>query len=97
MPAVCRINDLDVPHCSSMKRAMGSGNVFVNGRAVSCQGDMNSPHLIPSGSRCVIHAAPITTGSTTVKINGKGVGRVGDPLTGCTAVASGSSNVFAGG
>ena len=42
------------------------------------------------------HTAPITTGSTTVKVNGLGCGRIGDALTACTSVAAGSSNVFAG-
>ena len=29
MPAVSRIGDLDVPHCSGMVRATGSSDVFV--------------------------------------------------------------------
>ena len=96
MPAVTRIGDADVAHCSGMTRAEGSSNVFVNGIAVSRQGDNNTDHLLP-GSPCPSHAAPITTGSTTVFINGKGCGRIGDGITGCTSVAAGSSNVFAGG
>jgi uncharacterized Zn-binding protein involved in type VI secretion len=79
-----------------MVRAAGSSNVFVNGIAVSRQGDTNTAHLLP-GVPCPSHAAVITTGSTTVKVNGKGCGRVGDSITSCTAVAAGSSNVFAGG
>ena len=35
MPAVTRIGDADVAHCSGMTRAEGSSNVFVNGIAVS--------------------------------------------------------------
>ena len=58
MPAVTRIGDADVTHCSGMTRAQGSSNVFVNG--IGC-------------------------------------GRVGDSISGCTSVAAGSSNVFAGG
>jgi uncharacterized Zn-binding protein involved in type VI secretion len=46
---------------------------------------------------CPTHAAPIATGSTTVFINSKGCGRIGDGISGCTSVATGSSNVFAGG
>ena len=42
MAAVCRIGDADVPHCSGMVRAAGSPNVFVNGIAVSRQGDSNT-------------------------------------------------------
>ena len=96
MPAVTRKGDADVPHCSGMVRLGASTNVFVNGIGVSRQGDSNTPHLRP-GVPCPGHAASIATGSTTVKVNGKGCGRVGDGIAGCTAVASGSSNVFAGG
>ena len=96
MPAVTRIGDADVTHCSGMTRAEGSPNVFVNGIAVSREGDNNTGHLLP-GAPCPSHAAPITTGSPTVFINRKGCGRIGDGITACTSVAEGSSNVFAGG
>jgi uncharacterized Zn-binding protein involved in type VI secretion len=78
-----------------MVRAAGSGDVFVNNIPVSRQGDVNTAHLLP-GSPCPTHAAPIAVGSTTVFINNKGCGRVGDAISGCTSVAQGSSNVFAG-
>ena len=94
MPAATRIGDADVPHCSGMKRAAGSGNVFVNGIGWSRQGDNNTGHLLP-GVPCPTHAAPISSGSSTVYVNGKQAGRVGDPT--CTRVAAGSPNVFAGG
>ena len=95
MPAVTRIGDADVTHCSGMTRAAGSPNVFVNSIAISRQGDNNTGHLLP-GVPCPSHSAPIATGSTTVFINGKGCGRVGDAISGCTSVAAGSPNVFAG-
>jgi uncharacterized Zn-binding protein involved in type VI secretion len=79
-----------------MTRAAGSGNVFVNNIAVSRQGDVNTGHLLPGGRSCPSHAAPIATGSSTVFVNNLGCGRVGDALSGCTSVAAGSSNVFAG-
>ena len=97
MPAITRIGDADVTHCSGMTRAEGSSDVFVNGIGVSRQGDNNTGHLLPGSPSCPSHAAPITTGSTTVFINGKGCGRIGDGITSCTSVAEGSSNVFAGG
>jgi len=78
-----------------MTRAQGSSNVFVNGIPWSRQGDNNTTHLLP-GSPCPSHAAAIATGSTTVFVNSKGAGRVGDAISGCTSVAAGSSNVFAG-
>ena len=96
MPAVTRIGDADVAHCSGMTRAAGSPNVFVNSIAISRQGDNNTGHLLPTAVPCPSHSAPIATGSTTVFINGKGCGRVGDGISGCTSVAAGSPNVFAG-
>jgi uncharacterized Zn-binding protein involved in type VI secretion len=95
MPAATRIGDADVPHCSPMVRAQGSPNVFVNGIPWSREGDNNTPHLRP-GKPCPTHARPIATGSPTVFVNKLGAGRVGDAIAGCTAVADGSKNVFAG-
>lgn len=95
MPAATRIGDADVPHCSGMTRAVGSPNVFVNSIAWSRQGDNNTTHLLPPAP-CPGHAAPIATGSTTVFCNSKGSGRVGDAISGCTSVAAGSPDVFAG-
>ena len=96
MPAATRIGDADVAHCSGMTRAEGSPNVFVNGIKWSRQGEVNTTHLLPP-IPCPAHAAPIASGSSTVKVNTKGAGRIGDAISGCTSVAAGSSNVFAGG
>jgi uncharacterized Zn-binding protein involved in type VI secretion len=101
-PAATRIKDADVPHCSGMVRAQGSDNVIVNKNGWSRQGDVNTVHLLPGGSSCPSHAAPITIGSRTVFVNKgpmgfRGAGRVGDAITACTRVAQGSDNVFAGG
>lgn len=96
MPAATRIGDADVPHCSGMTRAEGSPNVYVNSIPWSRQGDNNTVHLLP-GAPCPAHAAPITIGSTTVFVNTRGAGRIGDAITSCTSVAAGSPNVFAGG
>jgi uncharacterized Zn-binding protein involved in type VI secretion len=78
-----------------MVRAVGSGDVFVNNIAVSRQSDINTSHLLP-GSPCPSHSAPIASGSSTVFVNNLGCGRIGDALSGCTSVAAGSPNVFAG-
>lgn len=96
MPAATRIGDADIPHCSGMVRAKGSVNVRVNGIPWSCMGHVNTPHLLP-GKPCPVHQMPIAKGSSTVFVNGLGAGRVGDKIAGCTAVAAGSLNVFAGG
>ena len=97
MPAVCRGDsvDADIIHCSVPRRLALSPNVIVNGTGISRQGDVNTPHLYP-GDPCPTHAMPITTGSTTVFVNTKGCGRIGDGITACTSVQSGSNNVFAG-
>jgi uncharacterized Zn-binding protein involved in type VI secretion len=95
MPAVTRIGDADVAHCSGMVRAVGSSNVFVNNIAISRQSDVNTSHLLP-GSPCPSHTAPIASGSSTVFVNNLGCGRIGDALSGCTSVAAGSPTVFAG-
>ena len=97
MPAATRIGDADVAHCSGMTRAEGSPDVFVNGIAWIRQGDNNTNHLLPPNiPPCPSHAAGIASGSSTVKVNTKGAGRIGDGISGCTSVAAGSSNVFAG-
>jgi uncharacterized Zn-binding protein involved in type VI secretion len=95
VPAATRIGDADIPHCSGMVRAQGSPNVYVNGIPWSRQGDVNTPHLLPPFP-CPTHSAPIAVGSTTVFVNGRGAGRVGDAISGCTSVAAGSPNVFCG-
>lgn len=96
MPAVTRKNDADVTHCSGMTRLGHSPNVFVNDIELSRQGDLNTTHLVPTAAPCPSHAQPIAVGSTTVFVNGQGAGRIGDAITGCTSVAEGSINVFAG-
>ena len=96
MPAICRgdMVDVDVIHCSIPHRLECSTNVFVNGIGISREGDVNHPHKVPPG--CGLHQKPISTGSTTVFINNKGCGRIGDDISACTSVASGSVNTFAG-
>jgi|TARA_B110000263_G_C14990457_1_gene365743 uncharacterized Zn-binding protein involved in type VI secretion len=96
MPPATRIGDADVVHCSGPFRAQGSPNVNVNGIPWSRQGDHNTVHLKPCGV-CCPHTAPIAVGSGTVFVNGKGAGRIGDAISGCTNVAAGSPNVNAGG
>jgi len=97
MPAATRIGDLDITHCSTPARAQGATRTYVNGIPWSCQGHINTPHLIPNDDPCSIHVAGISSGSSTVKVENLGAGRVGDSISGCTSVASGSPNVFAGG
>lgn len=96
MPAVTRKDDADITHCSTPFRLEHSPDVFCNNIPVSRQGDLNTSHQIP-GAPCPSHQAPITVGSTTVFVNNRGLGRIGDAITACTRVAQGSPDVFAGG
>ena len=83
MPAATRIGDADVAHCSAMTRAEGSANVFVNDIKWSCKDDKNILHDIPDGDECSKHQAAITTGSTTVFVNGDRAGRIGSTGRSC--------------
>ena len=97
MPAVARRGDADVAHCSGMTRQGASSDVFANGTPVSRQGDNNTSHRLPPNiPPCPSHVAPIANGSSTVFVNGRGCGRVGDSISGCTSVAAGSPDVVAG-
>jgi uncharacterized Zn-binding protein involved in type VI secretion len=95
MPAVARIGDKDVPHCSGHNVATGSGDVFVNGRGAARKGDSCTVHVKPGGDSCPPHTATINRGSSSVYVNGRPIARVGDTYGGCTSIAQGSPNVFA--
>jgi uncharacterized Zn-binding protein involved in type VI secretion len=74
----------------------GSGDVFVNSIGAIRAGDLCEVHTFRVGNSCVPHQVPLTSYSSTVFVNGKGVGRLGDQYSGHD-VTSGSSDVFAGG
>ena len=95
MPAVARLGDAGVVHCSGYVIATGSPNVFVNGRPAARVGDVSSVHLKP-GSPCPPHTSTIAVGSGSVFVNGLPLARIGDPLAGCTVIAQGSPDVSAG-
>ena len=78
MPAITRIGDADVAHCSGMVRAAGSNNVFVNNKPISRQGDVNTVHLLP-GDPCPAHNAPIAAGSGSVRPVAAAACAVADP------------------
>jgi uncharacterized Zn-binding protein involved in type VI secretion len=99
LPAT-RIGDKDLVHCSVPTRIQGAKTVFVNGRPWSCFTHINDPHLKPNPAPpppCIMHTKPIAKGSSTVFVEKLGAGRVTDPVLECTAVATGSTDVFAGG
>jgi uncharacterized Zn-binding protein involved in type VI secretion len=95
---VTRKGDKSTGHGPYKPRAStgASPDVFVNGIAVNREGDTWAPHTPPPND---VHAGQVhttTSGSATVKANGKQLTRIGDPVEGDTSGA-GSSNVFAGG
>lgn len=95
MPAVTRLGDNCTGHgCwPSRPSVSASPNVFVNGIPVHRQGDAWATHCC--GPAC--HAGVLAAGSSTVYVNGKQCGRIGDPVNCGSNVAEGSPNVFAGG
>ena len=109
MPAMCRLGDPDVPHCSGMVRKGHVKSVFANGRPLSCQGHVNTTHLFPKPPiPCPGHATVIMKGSPNVFVNNIGVSRQGDnntvhllPGLPCPSharpIATGSTTVFING
>lgn len=97
MPAVTRLGDNCTGHASWPPRpsASGSPDVYVNNIKVHRQGDAWVPHGSPTPSPP--HGSSLAAGSSTVYINSKQCGRIGDPVSCGSAVAAGSGNVFAGG
>ena len=100
MPAVTRLGDNCTGHECFPPRSSTSGspNVYVNDIPAHRQGDGWSAHTcthpdIPHGT----HGGSLAAGSSTVFVNGKQLGRIGDPVSCGSSVASGSKNVFAGG
>lgn len=96
MAAVTRQGDMCSGHADFPPRPStgGSATVFVNGLPAHRQGDAWAVHCNPLN---ICHGGSLTSGSATVRVEGKQIGRVGDPIGCGSAVASGSANVFAGG
>lgn len=96
MPPVTRLGDSCTGHGAFPPRpnSGASGNVFVNGIGVHRQGDSYPAHCNPSPS---CHGSALASGSSTVYVNNKQCGRIGDPVACGSAIAAGSGNVFAGG
>ena len=100
MPAICRVGDsLSTGHgCVGSTTIGGSntdGTVSANGIAVIVIGAPTVSHpFIPPA--CAPHVAALNAGSGTVRVNGIGVGRVGDSAD-AGSMTSGSGDVNAGG
>lgn len=106
MPAVARASNTDKVLsrtgtgylCGSPMQtttgADGSPNVFVNGIAVVRQNDVVGVH---PAAGCSTDTSGLSSYSSTVFVNGLGIGRIGDEYTSDNIIISGSTNVFAGG
>ena len=71
-----------------------SSDVKINGIGAHRKGDAYPVHC---NSEPECHDSVLANGSSTVRINGKQAGRIGDPVACGSVVAQGSSNVFIGG
>lgn len=91
--AVTRLGDLSKGHDGFPPRPSteASPNVFVNGIKVHRQGDAWDIHCNHS-----CHGGVLASGSSTVFVNGKQLGRVDDPISCGDEVAQGSPTVFCG-
>jgi uncharacterized Zn-binding protein involved in type VI secretion len=97
MPAVSRLGDTCTGHgCWPPRPSTGaSPNVRINGIPAHRQGDTWAAHTCPAIPET--HASTLAAGSATVRANGKQLARVGDPVACGSSVATGSTNVRAGG
>ena len=100
MSAVTRLGDICTGHeCfPPRKSTSGSPNVFVNDIPAHRESDSWAVHTcthpeVPHGT----HASVLASGSSTVYVNGRQLGRIGDPVACGSSVATGSGNVYAGG
>ena len=95
MPPAARLNDICTGHADWPPRPNieGSPNVFVNGLAWHRQGDAWATHC-NSIPEC--HGGVLASGSSSVFVNKQQAGRIGDPVSCGSSVATGSPNVFAG-
>lgn len=95
MPAVTRLGDRSTGHSCFPPRPNieASSDVFINGIASHRQGDAWDVHCC--GDSC--HDGNLSSGSSTVFVNGKAKCRIGDPVSCGDYSGQGSSNVFCGG
>jgi uncharacterized Zn-binding protein involved in type VI secretion len=99
MPPVVRLRDICTGHGCWTPRpnASASPNVFVNSRGAHRQGDKWKKHCKPCGISPKCHGSVLAKGSSTVYVNSRQLGRIGDPIACTSLCATGSPNVRAGG
>ena len=101
MPAIARkngIDKVDINHATcqgSTTTDVGSEDVLVNNVGVVRQADQVKSHT-HSPPACPSHSPVLSSFSSTVFVNNKAIGRLGDAYDCGETISSGSSNVFAG-
>lgn len=95
MPGVARLEDKCTGHGCWPPRPNNeaSSNVFVNGIGAHREGDSYEVHCCDGNC----HDSVLASGSSSVYVNGKQLGRIGDLVACGSTVAEGSGSVFAGG
>lgn len=95
MEAVTRLGDITTGHDGFPPRPSveASTDVFVDGLGVVRVGDSYAVHCNSTPS---CHDGRLLQGSPTVFVNGKPMGRVGDPVDCGDTVAEGAETVFCG-
>jgi len=99
MPAVSRKGDsLSTGHICTGTTTLdtpGQGTCFANSILIARVSDPTVPHPNPPAPPCPDHVANVNVGSSTVRVHGLKVARIGDSAD-AGAMTSGSSNVFCG-
>ncbi len=99
MPAVSRKGDsLSTGHlCTSttILDTPGQSTVFANSILIARQTDPTIPHPAPPIPPCPDHVKVVNVGSSTVRVCGLPIARIGDS-TDSGAMTAGSPNVFSG-
>ena len=99
MPAVSRKGDqLSTGHICAGTTVLdtpGQSTVFANSILIARQTDPTVSHPFPPLPPCAPHVASVNAGSSTVRVVGLPVARVGDSAD-AGAMTKGSSNVFSG-
>ena len=99
MPAVCRKGDsLSTGHICSSTTTLDTpsqSTVKANGILIARVGDPTVSHPFPPSPPCAPHVANVNAGSSTVRVAGQFVARIGDSAD-SGQMTSGSSNIFMG-
>ena len=95
MPKAVRFNDMASDHDAAVATTglKASPNVNIDGMPAMCEGGAYAPHACPNQAD---HQRSLAGGSLSVFINGKPVGREGDPISCGGKVADGSATVSIG-